>query len=280
MFADHVDRTGLCPKREISVSNTPPPFGQPPGPAGGVPGVPGPPAWQTGPGSGGLNPEPAPSGRSKLPIVIGLVVVAAIVVLVVLLSSGDDDGAKLDSAAASAGMAAIFEDSDGFQASGVDLLNRCPLGRVAALIEVSGAVLSKDAQDADDVAVLYTDDGVSSAACLQRYEESSDGSDGLAGISFLGSSEPARNFSSWFENFVVGDEGQDPKIDDEQSFASGTVYSGCTDVQCSAWWNDEENDVAFGVQLNSDEVEAGDAVTILKKALPTLVANLAENAPS
>ncbi len=162
---------------------------------------------------------------------------------------------------------------------GFESLDRCPLGRLDDLVEASGATLSDDALDADEVSGLVEVNGVNTAYCLQQLDDSSDGSDGLAGIAFFGSSDPARNFSGWFEELATSDDEDDPEFEGEQTFASGTIHSGCTNVKCHAWWNDEDDDVAFGLQINSDEANAGDVVALLKKVLPTLTANLAEDAP-
>lgn len=209
-------------------------------------------------------------------------VVAIVVVLIVVLTGGDDDGggASIDGKSAQAGLQATFDDSGDFTDGGFEQLNRCPLGRIDDLVEVSGAKLSDDALDADDISGLASTDDAGLAFCVKTLDEPGDPDDGASGISFVASADPPRNVERWVEDFLTSDDSSDPELGTAQNFAGGTIISGCTDLSCGAFWSDPDNDLAIGLQLEGEDLEASAAVDALKKVLPVIAANLAEEAPA
>ncbi len=269
------------------MSNTPPsPFGAPGSSAGSPPpfGAPGARAWETsGSGPTGLQPGSAPPATSKVQkIIAALVVIAIVVVLIVVLAGGDDDsgGASIDGQAAQAGLQSAFDGSSDFADLGFEKLSRCPLGRIGDLVDASGATLSDDAIDADDIAGLVALDDAGLAYCIQSLDELGDPKDGASGISFVASADPPRNVERWVEDFLTTDDSSDAELGKAQNFGGGTIISGCTDISCGAFWSDPDNDLAIGVQLDGEDLKAPAAVNALKKALPVISANLADDAPA
>ena len=263
-----------------------PGFGQPGGgqPGFGQPGPPGAPAWQTGGSPTGLQPQPDPPKKSKVPLVIGAaVVVIALIVVGVLVLGGDDDGGSnnVDAAGANAGLTTALR--DGSFTDGSEEIDDCPLGDVDEL-----AALVAGAIDVDDEVI----DGRVASTLWEEDEDfpgfvsceitTDEDVRGPYGIYFQAILDPPRDYEGYIEDLYA-----ETAIDFEESqeYLDGEVFLFCGEAMgegegftgCDADWVSADEDIALNVFLYGDG-DSDEALDALKAVLPTMAENLAQQA--
>lgn len=253
------------------MSNTPPPFQ--------------PPSWQSSPTSS-LRSEPAPPKKSKLPLIIGVVVaVAAVAVVAVLaLGGGDSGGSKAVAAeAAHQGLQTVLEDSS-FDEEGNDDLRVCPLGDLDDLYDAVAAVIVLDpvvADGVDEKSASEEDGDLPAFVSCQRYVEDESTVDaGPTSVFFQAVLDPPRNYERYITDFS-GDS-TDVTFDDSVQYKGGEVVMFCAEAAddtgftgCDADWVDKTNKLAINVFLGGADAKPDDAFTALKAVLTTMADSLA-----
>jgi hypothetical protein len=236
-----------------------------------------------------LQPELTPRRKSKLPLILGVLVVAAVIAVVALLALGGGDSASTSPNAKGAheGLRTALDDSS-FDDSGNDTLRDCPLGDIDDLYAAVDAVIEIDSSVANGkVAQSAREQGdLPGFVSCERYAEDESLVDtGPTDIFFQAVLDPPRDYRGYIVDFA-GD-ATDTHFDPSVAYRGGTVEMFCSVAKddsgftgCDADWVDTKNKIALNVFLGGADATSEDAFAALKAVLPKMADNLAKVADS